>query len=1240
MSSESIVEELKSRLSEHAEHIESKGRKELRRLLGTSSSSWDAIREYQDARGVSIARVHPGLSFLESLGFPGGRSGAHQHILDTLKTVLAGKLKDASQETLLALLNQTVGFITVSDLKSIPIMVLGLLSTVPPKYLKFLCNERVNHVLTELPLSVRQQVWVIDPKLFISTMLEHWHSASSATATGTSAGTGTSGSISRREMRAAGRPIRLICECISRHDDLFSTLAEECCRRVLTGEDPGLVFLLSHSLICLQEQGLKLAPLVKLHELAMLLEQLTSSDAALTVTDARNVLDILRGLVQSQIAGSGTGRVGIGAIGMIKSNSKGKLSSSTLEQGQSHGEDVQSKKRKRHPHRQVTLDPLVMQAMRSGWQFLKDLDSDEIFAAPPDLRSLPGYLKVVPQSQIRDLQSIKEDIDDRYTSFDQLDSDLRLMLANCVAYCGQGSVFAANANRYLEQWGLYARELRARLGLPLVLQHRAGVSVNRSTAVPTATTTAAAACEDLLEEGKKVRKAGPGPGHKSKLNSQLKSSSSSDSAGDDDDDEDEEEDDDDWITELNHTTRPSGTDATAPIVALARPQTESSGRPSSQLPVASRIKSEGLPSSADATATTPAVVAKRKGYDDDDDDGDIDSTPGAGAGIPVVTIASLTVALEEGWRYIDELDAYDIFAEPVTDSIAPGYSHEVRNPMDLSTIWQKIGAESYTTLDEFDDDIVLMLSNCMLYNGYASELGQGAKTILDKWVDKATALERRLTGAVGRRAALLDGASATYHTLEAAWEFLMDLDADEELFRYPLTENVLPGYFDIIPRKNARDLTTIGIDISRCRYPSIEALNRDVELMFNNCIAFHGPDASFSHVATTFLSMWHQKRASLSAGTGASAGVSTAHRGTLSSSRYISSNSSGGALSLADALKSGLATVVSLDSEGIFALPVSAATEGYFDVIARENARDISLIAAHVRRRTYQCLKALHDDVQLMLQNCVTFNGMDSDYGEIAVAMRAAWCIKYDELKSRMSAGPDSDLIEVGRRGVNSSSRPSVDVPTKGVLPTNSILKRPTPSTSVTSRAPPSSVPKRGREVAAGSGSVPETLLDVSGIVDDGLPSVVADKKLSIALVLLREQVLQDKLMRLLFDLLRLCGRNGLMPKDDQIIRGLLQLLALPYLTNPVLPPRPDLVLRRFIPSLLLRMLRPTDKDSGKGRDSQTDALCSELQLLESDLHPAEWQLLRAIGKAANSQVSMITKTKTANTSLLSTTNR
>ena len=46
-------------------------------------------------------------------------------------------------------------------------------------------------------------------------------------------------------------------------------------------------------------------------------------------------------------------------------------------------------------------------------------------------------------------------------------------------------------------------------------------------------------------------------------------------------------------------------------------------------------------------------------------------------------------------------DPQGIFAEPVTDEIAPGYSALISNPMDFSTMTKKIDTLQYQSIDEY-----------------------------------------------------------------------------------------------------------------------------------------------------------------------------------------------------------------------------------------------------------------------------------------------------------------------------------------------------------------------------------------------------------------------------------------------------------------------------------------------------------------------------------------------------------
>ncbi|XP_047000095.1 bromodomain-containing protein 7 isoform X1 [Schistocerca americana] len=79
---------------------------------------------------------------------------------------------------------------------------------------------------------------------------------------------------------------------------------------------------------------------------------------------------------------------------------------------------------------------------------------------------------------------------------------------------------------------------------------------------------------------------------------------------------------------------------------------------------------------------------------------------------------------------LEKRDPQQFFAWPVTDHIAPGYSQIIQNPMDFSTMKQKIDDNLYSTLHEFIEDFKLMCNNAMVYNHPDTIYYKAAKKLL------------------------------------------------------------------------------------------------------------------------------------------------------------------------------------------------------------------------------------------------------------------------------------------------------------------------------------------------------------------------------------------------------------------------------------------------------------------------------------------------------------------------------
>ncbi|XP_058483371.1 bromodomain-containing protein 8-like isoform X2 [Solea solea] len=68
------------------------------------------------------------------------------------------------------------------------------------------------------------------------------------------------------------------------------------------------------------------------------------------------------------------------------------------------------------------------------------------------------------------------------------------------------------------------------------------------------------------------------------------------------------------------------------------------------------------------------------------------------------------------WRAAANHRYANVFLQPVTDEIAPGYHSIVHRPMDLATIKKNIETALIRTTAEFQRDIMLMFQNAVMYN--------------------------------------------------------------------------------------------------------------------------------------------------------------------------------------------------------------------------------------------------------------------------------------------------------------------------------------------------------------------------------------------------------------------------------------------------------------------------------------------------------------------------------------------
>ncbi|XP_041421386.1 bromodomain-containing protein 9 isoform X10 [Xenopus laevis] len=104
--------------------------------------------------------------------------------------------------------------------------------------------------------------------------------------------------------------------------------------------------------------------------------------------------------------------------------------------------------------------------------------------------------------------------------------------------------------------------------------------------------------------------------------------------------------------------------------------------------------------------------------------------------------------LEYFLRQLQRKDPNGFFAFPVTDQIAPGYFMIIKNPMDFSTMKEKISQDEYKSVTEFKADFKLMCDNAMTYNRPETVYYKLAKKLLHtgfKMMSKAALLGNEVT---------------------------------------------------------------------------------------------------------------------------------------------------------------------------------------------------------------------------------------------------------------------------------------------------------------------------------------------------------------------------------------------------------------------------------------------------------------------------------------------------------------
>jgi hypothetical protein len=141
------------------------GKKTVKELLLKNDPKL-IIPKLQQMHGLHTASSNASLRLLAQCGITSRTT--HARVFENLFSKLLGRIPTLSQPKLHLLLEETFPYLTQPELAGLPIAVLQAVESIPPKFLKKLA---ASSVLSQLPLSLKQQAWELNQAPF----LEHIH---------------------------------------------------------------------------------------------------------------------------------------------------------------------------------------------------------------------------------------------------------------------------------------------------------------------------------------------------------------------------------------------------------------------------------------------------------------------------------------------------------------------------------------------------------------------------------------------------------------------------------------------------------------------------------------------------------------------------------------------------------------------------------------------------------------------------------------------------------------------------------------------------------------------------------------------------------------------------------------------------------------------------------------------------------------------------------------------------------
>jgi len=351
----------------------------------------------------------------------------------------------------------------------------------------------------------------------------------------------------------------------------------------------------------------------------------------------------------------------------------------------------------------------------------------------------------------------------------------------------------------------------------------------------------------------------------------------------------------------------------------------------------------------------------------------------------------------------------------------PGYYDTVLNPIDIMKIQQKLKTDEYDTMDDLKADFELMVSNTKLYYKRGSPEyrdAQELETLLGKAVgsvmageDPSQTLGDREDSDLGEFLEELFGAIMTASDSTEPSRLL------NIVFQLLPSRKRYPEYYEHIPEP--MDLKTVAEKIQKGQYKEIPELEKDLQLIFSNARSFNEPGSQIYKDAGVLSKLAKSRAADCVASL-----VARQARGSRSSRRQSRQVFSQGiaALQYEDSESESDEDSDLEDMEGstdpmwklysavrnfttergveiaevFLSLPSKRELPDYYQTIAQPIS--LNQIRRKIRNGEYPTLQHLGEDLEIMFNNCKTYNRQDSKLWKDGNKLQKFFNTKLEEL--------------------------------------------------------------------------------------------------------------------------------------------------------------------------------------------------------------------------------------------------